>query len=423
LSSSLFVRAKEIIPGGVNSPVRFYEPYPFFASYSKGAKIITIDHDTLIDYCLGYGAVILGHAFFDVINVVKTQLDKGNIFCVPTENEIRLAELIVRMIPNVEMVRLMNTGSEATMHSIRLARAFTKKKKVVKFDGCYHGAYDYVLVNPGSSASTSSCDGNLVESMEQTLLLPYNDISALENLVQRNNDIACIIVEPVLANMGLIIPEQDYLNKLRRISEREGIILIFDEVVTGFRLSPGGASEYFGVVPDIMTLAKSIANGFPLSAIAGKRKIMELLSPKGTVFQGSTYAGNPISVTAGIATLEKLRELKNELYPKLSRFSDTISDGIKDHIKDLKIKASINNISSMFQLYFTDEEIKDASNVRKSNKLLYKKLFTELLKSGIFIPPSQFETCFISYSHDDDDIDKTIEGFAKALRKVNDNEL
>ena len=422
MSSSLFERAKEIIPGGVNSPVRFYEPYPFFASYSKGAKIITTDHDTLIDYCLGYGAVILGHAFSDVIKVVKTQLDKGNIFCVPTENEIRLAELIIGMIPNIEMVRLMNTGSEATMHSIRLARAFTKKKKVVKFDGCYHGAYDYVLVNPGSSASTSPYDGNLVESMDQTLLLPYNDVSALENLVQRNNDIACIIVEPVLANMGLIIPEQDYLNKLRRISEREGIILIFDEVVTGFRLSPGGASEYFGVVPDIMTLAKSIANGFPLSAIAGKKKIMELLSPQGTVFQGSTYAGNPISVTAGIATLEKLREVKNELYPKLSRFSDTISDGIKDHIKDLKIKASINNISSMFQLYFTDEEIKDASNVRKSNKLLYKRLFTELLKSGIFIPPSQFETCFISYSHDDDDIDKTIEAFAKALRKVNDNE-
>jgi len=422
LSSSLFERAKEIIPGGVNSPVRFYEPYPFFASYSKGAKIITVDNDTLIDYCLGYGAVILGHAFSDVIKVVKTQLDKGNIFCVPTENEIRLAELIIGMIPNIEMVRLMNTGSEATMHSIRLARAFTKKKKVVKFDGCYHGAYDYVLVNPGSSASTSTYDGNLIESMEQTLLLPYNDVSALENLVQRNNDIACIMVEPVLANMGLIIPEQDYLNKLRRISEREGIVLIFDEVVTGFRLSPGGASEYFGVVPDIMTLAKSIANGFPLSAIAGKKKIMELLSPKGTVFQGSTYAGNPISVTAGVATLEKLREVKNDLYPKLSRFSDTISDGIKDHIKDLKIKASINNISSMFQLYFTDEEIKDASNVRKSNKLLYKRLFTELLKSGIFIPPSQFETCFISYSHDDDDIDKTIEAFAKALRKVNDNE-
>ena len=422
MSSSLFERAKEIIPGGVNSPVRFYEPYPFFASYSKGAKIITVDNDTLIDYCLGYGAVILGHAFSDVIKVVKTQLDKGNIFCVPTENEIRLAELIIGMIPNIEMVRLMNTGSEATMHSIRLARAFTKKKKVVKFDGCYHGAYDYVLVNPGSSASTSTYDGNLIESMEQTLLLPYNDVSALENLVQRNNDIACIMVEPVLANMGLIIPEQDYLNKLRRISEREGIILIFDEVVTGFRLSPGGASEYFGVVPDIMTLAKSIANGFPLSAIAGKKKIMELLSPKGTVFQGSTYAGNPISVTAGVATLEKLREVKNDLYPKLSRFSDTISDGIKDHIKDLKIKASINNISSMFQLYFTDEEIKDASNVRKSNKLLYKRLFTELLKSGIFIPPSQFETCFISYSHDDDDIDKTIEAFAKALRKVNDNE-
>jgi len=422
LSSTLFDRAKQIIPGGVNSPVRFYEPYPFFASYGKGSKIITKDHDTLIDYCLGYGAVILGHAFLDVINAVRTQLDKGNIFCVPTENEVRLVELIIELIPNIEMVRLMNTGSEATMHSIRLARAYTGKKKIVKFDGCYHGAYDYVMVNPGSSASTSAYDGNLVESMKQTLLLPYNDINALEKLVKQNKDIACIIIEPVLANMGLIIPEDEYLNKLRRLTEREGIILIFDEVVTGFRLSLGGASEYFGVMPDIMTLAKSIGNGFPLSAIAGKKDIIELLSPKGTVFQGSTYAGNPISVTAGIATLEKLNEVKNDLYPKLSRFSDTLSNGIKDHIRDLKLNARVNNISSMFQLFFTGGQIKNASNVRQSNQVLYKRLFDELLKSGIFIPPSQFETCFISYSHDDDDIDRTIEAFANGLTKVKNSE-
>ena len=422
MSSTLFDRAKQIIPGGVNSPVRFYEPYPFFASYGKGSKIITKDHDTLIDYCLGYGAVILGHAFPDVINAVRTQLDKGNIFCVPTENEVRLVELIIEFIPNIEMVRLMNTGSEATMHSIRLARAYTGKKKIVKFDGCYHGAYDYVLVNPGSSASTSAYDGNLVESMKQTLLVPYNDINALEKLVKQNKDIACIIIEPVLANMGLIIPEDEYLNKLRRLTEREGIILIFDEVVTGFRLSPGGASEYFGVMPDIMTLAKSIGNGFPLSAIAGKKDIIELLSPKGTVFQGSTYAGNPISVTAGIATLEKLREVKNDLYPKLSRFSDTLSNGIKDHIRDLKLNARFYNISSMFQLFFTGGQIKNASNVRQSNQVLYKRLFDELLKSGIFIPPSQFETCFISYSHDDDDMDRTIEAFANGLTKVKNSE-
>ncbi len=422
MSSTLFNRAKQIIPGGVNSPVRFYEPYPFFASYGKGSKIITKDHDTLIDYCLGYGAVILGHAFLDVINAVRTQLDKGNIFCVPTENEVRLVELIIELIPNIEMVRLMNTGSEATMHSIRLARAYTGKKKIVKFDGCYHGAYDYVLVNPGSSASTSAYDGNLVESMKQTLLVPYNDINALEKLVKHNKDIACIIIEPVLANMGLIIPEDEYLNKLRRLTEREGIILIFDEVVTGFRLSPGGASEYFGVMPDIMTLAKSIGNGFPLSAIAGKKDIIELLSPKGTVFQGSTYAGNPISVTAGIATLEKLREVKNDLYPKLSRFSDTLSNGIKDHIRDLKLNARFYNISSMFQLFFTGGQIKNAYNVRQSNQVLYKRLFDELLKSGIFIPPSQFETCFISYSHDDDDIDRTIEAFANGLTKVKNSE-
>jgi len=406
----------------VNSPVRFYEPYPFFASYGKGSKIITKDHDTLIDYCLGYGAVILGHAFLDVINAVRTQLDKGNIFCVPTENEVRLVELIIELIPNIEMVRLMNTGSEATMHSIRLARAYTGKKKIVKFDGCYHGAYDYVMVNPGSSASTSAYDGNLVESMKQTLLVPYNDINALEKLVKQNKDIACIIIEPVLANMGLIIPEDEYLNKLRRLTEREGIILIFDEVVTGFRLSLGGASEYFGVMPDIMTLAKSIGNGFPLSAIAGKKDIIELLSPKGTVFQGSTYAGNPISVTAGIATLEKLKEVKNDLYPKLSRFSDTLSNGIKDHIRYLKLNARVNNISSMFQLFFTGGQIKNASNVRQSNQVLYKRLFDELLKSGIFIPPSQFETCFISYSHDDDDIDRTIEAFANGLTKVKNSE-
>ena len=422
MSSTLFDRAKQIIPGGVNSPVRFYEPYPFFASYGKGSKIITKDHDTLIDYCLGYGAVILGHAFLDVINAVRTQLDKGNIFCVPTENEVRLVELIIELIPNIEMVRLMNTGSEATMHSIRLARAYTGKKKIVKFDGCYHGAYDYVMVNPGSSASTSAYDGNLVESMKQTLLVPYNDINALEKLVKQNKDIACIIIEPVLANMGLIIPEDEYLNKLRRLTEREGIILIFDEVVTGFRLSLGGASEYFGVMPDIMTLAKSIGNGFPLSAIAGKKDIIELLSPKGTVFQGSTYAGNPISVTAGIATLEKLKEVKNDLYPKLSRFSYTLSNGIKDHIRDLKLNARVNNISSMFQLFFTGGQIKNASNVRQSNQVLYKRLFDELLKSGIFIPPSQFETCFISYSHDDDDIDRTIEAFANGLTKVKNSE-
>jgi glutamate-1-semialdehyde 2,1-aminomutase len=276
------------------------------------------------------------------------------------------------------------------------------------------------MVNPGSSASTNRSNGNLEESMNQTLLLPYNDIDALENLVKINNDIACVIVEPVLANMGLIIPEEDYLSKLKRICEREEIVLIFDEVVTGFRLSPGGASEYFGVIPDIMTLAKSIGNGFPLSAIVGKKKIMELLSPKGTVFQGSTYAGNPISTSAGIATLEKLSSVKNELYPKLSRYADNLSNGIRDHLKDLKFEASVNNISSMFQIYFTNEKIKDASNVRKSKNLLHKKLFYELLKSGIFIPPSQFETCFISYSHDDEDMDRTIDSFGKALRKVKD---
>ncbi|MDP9197002.1 MAG: glutamate-1-semialdehyde 2,1-aminomutase [Thermoproteota archaeon] len=419
LSESLFERAKLRIPGGVNSPVRSFQPYPLFISSGRGSKIITCDHQTLIDYCMGYGAVLLGHAYSEVIDLVRLQLDKGTLYCMPTEQEVVFAELLCKTIPNTEMVRIMNTGSEATMHAIRLARSFTGKKKIVKFDGCYHGSYDYVLVNAGSGVAESArVEGNLVESTQNTLLIPYNDLNALEEMVRIHSDIACVIVEPILANMGLIVPKQDFLNRVRTITEENGILLIFDEIVTGFRLSIGGASEYFGIRPDISTFGKAIGNGFPLSVVSGRKDILELLSPKGFVYQGSTYAGNPLSVTAGIATIKILSESKSDIYPRMTRLCDSLANGINDHLEENGLNYQLSHIGSMFQIFFTDGKVENAADARMSNRAQYKNVFNGLLKLGVFIPPSQFETCFISYSHNEEDIDLTIDAYSSALHDV-----
>lgn len=421
-SEQLFGRARKVIPGGVNSPVRFYEPYPFFAVSAKGSKITTADHKTLLDYCMGYGAVLLGHAYPSVAEAVKNQIENGNLFCVPTEKEVRLAEMISKVVPCAEMVRITNTGAEATMHSIRLARAFTRKKKVVKFDGCYHGAYDYVLVKAGSAAAgLSSSEGVLDEASSQTVVLPYNDNAALERFLEKDHEVACIIVEPVLANMGLVLPDRQYLVDLRKITQQKDIVLIFDEVVTGFRIALGGAGEFFGVRPDLVAFAKALGNGFPIAAIGGKKEIMQQFAPQGDVFQASTYAGNPISVTAAIASLEALNEMKNVVYPQISRACDNIVDGIKDEIEDSRLDGHcvINSIRSMYQLFFTGQsKIRDANTARTSRPGTYRRLFDELLRKEIFIPPSQFETCFLSYAHSEDDADKTVEAYGSALRKI-----
>jgi len=314
-SEFLFERARKVIPSGVNSPVRFYEPYPFFAVSSKGSRIVTADNVNCIDYCMGYGSLLLGHAYAEVMEYVKSQIDNGSLFCVPTEKEVQLAELISKVVPCAEMTRLVSTGLEATMNAIRLARAFTKKKKVIKFEGCYHGAYDYVLVSPGSDGvGVPTSEGSVEEVSSQTLVVPYNDTSELEQIVKRNEDIACIIIEPVPANMGLIIPDKQYLNEIRKITRQLDIVLIFDEVVTGFRLALGGASEFFGIKPDLATFAKAMGNGFPIAAISGKKEIMQQFAPGGKVYQAGTYAGNPISVSASIATIEMLMYSKNDLY-------------------------------------------------------------------------------------------------------------
>jgi len=415
-SKSLFDRAQRVIPSGVNSPVRYYNPFPFFAVSGKGSTMRTADNETYIDYCMGYGALLLGHSYSTVTESVKSRIDGGSLFCVPTEEEIQLAELISKAVQCAEMIRLVNTGMEATMNAIRLARAFTKKKKVVKFDGCYHGAYDYVLTKPGVYASIS--DGIINEASSQTLVLPYNDSESLEQVIKDDDDVGCVIVEPVAANMGLVLPEKQYLNEIRRITRQNDIVLIFDEVVTGFRLALGGAGEFFGIKPDLATFAKALGNGFPIAAIAGKREIMQQLSPSGKVYQASTYAGNPACVSASIATIEVLGEAKNEIYPKVARTCDNIVSGIKDALKNFKLDYTINNIGSMFQLFFTDEKVKNAVSANKSDPIMFRKLFDELLKRGVFIPPSRSETCFISYSHSEDDADKTVESYYESLREV-----
>lgn len=418
-SEFLFERARKVIPSGVNSPVRFYEPYPFFAVSSKGSRIVTADNVNCIDYCMGYGSLLLGHAYAEVMEYVKSQIDNGSLFCVPTEKEVQLAELISKVVPCAEMTRLVSTGLEATMNAIRLARAFTKKKKVIKFEGCYHGAYDYVLVSPGSDGvGVPTSEGSVEEVSSQTLVVPYNDTSELEQIVKRNEDIACIIIEPVPANMGLIIPDKQYLNEIRKITRQLDIVLIFDEVVTGFRLALGGASEFFGIKPDLATFAKAMGNGFPIAAISGKKEIMQQLAPGGKVYQASTYAGNPISVSASIATIEMLMYSKNDLYPRIAKTCDRIVDGIKDELEELNLHFALNAIGSMYQLFFTSGKVDDAKKAHKSSLVMFKRLYDELLQSGIFIPPSQFETCFVSNAHSEDDADKTVESYNDALRKV-----
>ena len=423
-SEQLYSRAKKVIPGGVNSPVRYYDPFPFFASTAKGSKLVTADHRTLTDYCMGYGAVLLGHSYPAVTDAVKSQLDSGTLFCAPTEREVKLAELILRAVPAAQMVRLVNTGSEATLHAIRLSRAFTKKKKVIKFEGGYHGAHDYVLAKAGSGAAgLPSSAGVLEDASANTLVVPYNDASALERAIERNSDsCACVILEPVLANIGLVLPEKGYLNDVRKITAQKDVVLIFDEVVTGFRLSIGGASEFLGVKPDLATFAKALGNGFVIAAITGKKEIMEQLAPQGPVYQASTFAGNPISVCAAIATLETLSSSKNSIYPAIARRCDRIVDGIKEELEEIRgLNCTINSIGSMFQLFFSAEKIRDESSVRRADIAKFRQLFDELLKLDIFVPPSQFETCFVSYAHGEDDGDKTIEAYGAALRKIRDS--
>jgi len=421
-SSLLFEKAKKLMPGGVNSPVRAFKPYPFFTSHAKGSYIYDIDGNKYIDYCLAYGPLLLGHAHPKIINNVRNQLDNGTIFGTPTQVEVELAEKIINLIPCAEMIRLVNTGTEATMHAIRAARGYTQKDKIVKFEGCYHGAHDTVLVKAGSGATTFGAPTSLgipENTIKNTIVLPFNNTDVFEKVIKQNkDDIAAVIIEPVIGNAGVILPKERYLKDIRKITEEEGIILIFDEVITGFRLALGGAQEYYRIIPDIVTLGKIMGGGFPIAAYGGKKEIFELISPLGKIYQASTFAGNPVSVIAGLTVLNILFENRNRIYRSLEELQKKIRKGLHDIIEDLKISGQINSIASMFQIFFTDQPVLDYISAKSSDKSKFMKYQLELLKKGVFIPPSPFETCFISTAHSEEDINKTIEIMESAIKSL-----
>ncbi|MCS3901645.1 glutamate-1-semialdehyde 2,1-aminomutase [Methanococcus voltae] len=418
-SEKLYNEAKKCLVGGVNSPVRAFKPYPFFVKSANGCHLIDEDDNTYIDYCLAYGPMVLGHANQEVLYKVREQMDLGTAYGVPAKKEIELAKEVINRIPCAEMVRFVNSGTEATMSAIRLARGITGKNKIIKFDGAYHGAHDYVLVKSGSGALTHgspNSPGIPADTTKNTILLPFNNRELMEKTIyEQKDEIACIIVEPVMGNVGCILPNDDYLKFLREITEENNIILIFDEVITGFRLSKGGAQEYFGVVPDLVTLGKILGGGFPIGAIAGKKELMENFSPNGAIYQAGTFNGNPVSITAGIETLKCLND---SFYTETTKKATILSNHLRDLSDKYNIETKVYNIASIFQVYFNKNEVLNYDIAKESNTELFNKYFFGLLNNGVFIAPSQFECCFTSIAHKEEDLTNTMNAMDKAFKSL-----
>lgn len=406
-SDSIYNEAVTVMPGGVNSPVRAYRNVgrnPLFIEKGKGSKIYDIDGNEYIDYICSWGPNILGHCYPKVIEEVKKACDNGLTFGAPTEKEVVLAELIREIMPYMEVLRMVNSGTEAVMSAIRVARGFTKRDMILKFKGCYHGHSDGLLVKAGSAALTAAVPDSLgvpKSYTENTLVALYNDEKSVEELFEKyGNKIACVVVEPVAANMGVVLPKKGFLQFLRDITEKYGSLLIFDEVITGFRLSLGGAQEYFGIKPDMTTLGKIVGGGMPMAVYGGRKEIMDCVAPLGGVYQAGTLSGNPIATTAGIATLTALKENKH-LYADLEKKAEKIADSYR------KIGASVNQIGSLLSGFFTDREVNDYDSATSSDTEKYAKFFNYLLENGIYIAPSQYEAMFVSMAHSDEDIEKT----------------
>ena len=406
-SDSIYNEAVTVMPGGVNSPVRAYRNVgrnPLFIEKGKGSKIYDIDGNEYIDYIYSWGPNILGHCYPKVIEEVKKACDNGLTFGAPTEKEVVLAELIREIMPSMEVLRMVNSGTEAVMSAIRVARGFTKRDMILKFKGCYHGHSDGLLVKAGSAALTAAVPDSLgvpKSYTENTLVALYNDEKSVEELFEKYGDkIACVVVEPVAANMGVVLPKKGFLQFLRDITEKYGSLLIFDEVITGFRLSLGGAQEYFGIKPDMTTLGKIVGGGMSMAVYGGRKEIMDCVAPLGGVYQAGTLSGNPIATTAGIATLTALKENKH-LYADLEKKAEKIANSYR------KIGASVNQIGSLLSGFFTDREVNDYDSATSSDTARYAKFFNYLLENGIYIAPSQYEAMFVSMAHSDEDIEKT----------------
>ncbi|MGZ8553184.1 MAG: glutamate-1-semialdehyde 2,1-aminomutase [Chitinophagaceae bacterium] len=418
-SQSLFIRAQQSIPGGVNSPVRAFKSVggtPVFISKAKGAYLYDADGNKYIDYIASWGPLLLGHAYEPVIKAIQEKVLDGTSFGAPTELEIQMAELIKSMVPNVDLIRMVSSGTEACMSAIRLARGYTGKNKFIKFEGCYHGHADAFLIKAGSGAATLGIQhvpGIPAAVANDTLTAPYNDLEAVEKLVDQNkNEIAAIIIEPVAGNMGCIIPQPGFLEGLRSLCTSENIVLIFDEVMTGFRLATGGAQQALKIDADLVTYGKVIGAGMPVGAFGGKRKIMECIAPLGNVYQAGTLSGNPVAMIAGFTLLN---ELKNNpsIYKELDEKTLFLKKRMNEVFENNKIPAQINQLGSMISVHFTNEPVVDFASSARSDQPVFRSFFHHMLRSGIYLPPSAFESWFLNNALSATDIDKTIEAIAR----------
>lgn len=416
-SRDLYNKARTLIPGGVSSPVRAIKPYPFYTESASGSKIKDIDGNEYIDYCLAYGPNILGHSNPTIKQAIISQLEKGWLYGTPTELEVNLAEKITRLYPSIDMLRFVSTGTEATMSALRAARGFTGKNKFIKIEGGFHGAHDAVLVKAGSGATTLGKPDSLgipEDFTKNTLQVPFNDIEALTAVIEKNqDDLAALIIEPVMGNIGPVLPDGNYLKDVRKVTEENDVVLIFDEVITGFRLAMGGAQEYFGVTPDMTTLGKIVGGGLPIGVFGGKKEILEMIAPSGSVYQAGTFSGSPASVAAGLTVLEVLE--KEEVHKNLNATGNMMRDRLSEIVADKGLDYNVVGLASMFKIFFGDKPL-NYQDVLKCDKEGYLKFFFKMLDSGVFIPPSQFETNFISTAHTEDDIEKTLLAYEANLK-------
>ncbi|HMU43430.1 MAG TPA: glutamate-1-semialdehyde 2,1-aminomutase [Ignavibacteriaceae bacterium] len=423
-SKQLFEKAKKYIPGGVNSPVRAFKSVggdPLFIERGEGSKFYDVDGNEYIDYIGSWGPHLFGHNPSFIKKALADAFEKGTSFGAPTEMEVKMAQLITDLVPSVEMVRMVNSGTEATMSAVRVARGYTGRDKFIKFEGCYHGHADHFLIKAGSGALTfgvPTSPGVTKGNAADTLLADYNDINSVKDLVTKyRGQIAAIIIEPIAGNMGVVQANEEFLVELREICNEEGIVLIFDEVMTGFRVAAGGAQEILGVKPDLTTFGKIIGGGLPVGAFGGKQEIMEMLSPSGPVYQAGTLSGNPLAMAAGYAALSYIKE-HPEIYVQLEKSSMYLENGFNENLKSIGKNYAMNRVGSMMCMFFTEKPVNDFKSALTSNTDLYGKYFHEMLNRGIYLAPAQFEALFVSTAHTKEDLDKTIQAHKESVAQL-----
>lgn len=416
-SKRLYECTEKLTPKGVSSPVRAFDPYPLFAKRGCGCTITDVDGNDYLDLCMAYGPLILGHSNRNVIRSVKKQLEKGSVYGMPSESESELLKNICSDVPCAEFARLTNSGTEATMHATRLARGFTKRNGIVKMNGGFHGSHDTLMVNKcdGSLSVKPFSKGIPQGGISNTYSVEYNDIDSISELLESNDDIAAVITEPVMGNNGVVSPKNNYLKKLRSLTEKYGCLLIFDEVITGYRLSRNSAQGLYGVKPDLCTMGKIIGGGFPAGAVAGRKDIMEMFAPAGDVYEAGTFSGNPVSATAGNETI---RQLKKSRYKAMSQLTEKIVASLTDSLEDNNIVGCVQSAPSMFQIFFGKENVSNGSEAKTADMMMFNGLFRHMLKAGVYLPPSAMEVEFLSTSHDEIAMSRFVESFDDYLRGI-----